>query len=501
MEHLKAILNFEFLISNLKKRGITIFIILFILSPALAIPEGETLKAREPVYAGSFYPADKGVLEKKVEVYLKAAESKCEKINSPLIGIMVPHAGYEYSGEVAAYAYNQLKGGPYKTVIIIGSSHRMPFRGISIYPSGAWATPLGKVEIDQKTAQALMEQCKSIKVFSPAFEQEHSLEVQLPFLQKTLKSFKIVPLITGSMEPEDYRMFSDALVKMLRQNPKETLLIVSSDMSHYHTYNKANLMDKSALKEIQSLNTNKLLDGLNNGEYELCGAQGVIALLMASKTLNADSKTLHYANSGDVTRDKGRVVGYGSVAFYYPENSHILNKKEQKALLNIARDTLDEYTTKGTVPKIQVKEGRLLEKGGAFVTLTKKGELRGCIGYIVPVEQLYKAVSEMAIAASNKDPRFPPVSKDELKDIHIEISVLSPLKLINNTEEIEVGRHGLYITRGNYAGLLLPQVAVEQGWNREEFLKHTCRKAGLPVNAWKEKGTNIYTFTAQIFSE
>ncbi|MCX5811327.1 MAG: AmmeMemoRadiSam system protein B [Proteobacteria bacterium] len=501
MERLKAIFNFQFRISNFKNWSITTFIICFFIFPALSAAEEGSLKVRKPVYAGSFYPADRDALEKKIDDFLKEAESKVEKVNSPLIGIMVPHAGYEYSGEVASYAYSQLRGRHYKTVIIIGSSHRMPFRGISIYPSGAWETPLGKVEIDQKVAQRLMEQCKAIKVFSPAFEQEHSLEVQLPFLQKTLKSFRIVPLLIGSMNTDDYRTLSDALVKILRQNPKETLIVVSSDMSHYHTYNQANQMDKPALKEIEALNTDKLFDGLNNGEYELCGAQGVIALLMASKTLNAEAKTLRYANSGDVTRDKGRVVGYGSVAFYYPDDSHALNKKEQKTLLMIARKTVDEYITKGNIPGFQIKEGKLLEKRGAFVTLTKKSELRGCIGYIVPVEQLYRAVSEMAIAASSRDPRFPPVSKDELKDIHIEISVLSPLKLISSTDEVEVGRHGLYITRGNYSGLLLPQVATEQKWNKEEFLKQTCHKAGLPINAWKEKGTNIYTFTAQIFSE
>jgi MEMO1 family protein len=494
MERIRTIFNF-------RNRRIVAFIICSFLFPTLAMADEGSQKVRKPVYAGSFYPADKGMLEKKIDSFLKEAESKCEKINAPLMGIMVPHAGYEYSGQVAAYAYSQLKGRSYKTVIIIGSSHRMPFRGISISPSGTWATPLGKVEIDQKAAQTLMEQCKAIKIFSPAFEQEHSLEVQLPFLQKTLKSFRIVPILIGSIDTDDYRTLSDALMKIQRQNQNETLIVVSSDMSHYHTYNKANQMDEPALKEIEALNTDRLLDGLNNGGYELCGAQGVIALLMASKTLNAEAKTLHYANSGDVTGDKDRVVGYGTVAFYYPVVSHALNKKEQKILLMIARKTMDEYITKGNIPEFQIKEGKLLEKRGAFVTLTKKGELRGCIGYIMAVEQLYKAVSGMAIAASSRDPRFQRVSSNELRDVHIEISVLSPLKLINSPDEVETGKHGLYISKGNYSGLLLPQVAVEQGWNREEFLKQTCRKAGLPTNAWKEKGTNIHTFTAQIFSE
>ena len=505
MERIKKITKFGFWNANSLSLKATIFNIVFIiyllLSPSPATAEDGTQKLRKPVFAGSFYPADKGALEKQVDGYLKEAESKEEKLNYPLIGIISPHAGYEYSGGIASYAYNQLKGRHYKTIIIIGSSHRMPFRGISIYPSGSWETPLGKVEIDQKTSGTLMEHCKAIKVFSPAFEQEHSLEVQLPFLQRTLEAFKIVPLLIGSMNVDDYKTLSDALVKIIKKNPKETLIVVSSDMSHYHPYNKAYQMDKSALRTIETLNTDKLFTGLNNGEYELCGAQGIIALMMAAKELNAQVKILQYANSGDVSRDRNRVVGYGSVAFYYPDDGYSLNKKEQKKLLMIARKTLDEYIAKGNIPVFQIKEKKFLDKRGAFVTLTKNGELRGCIGYIVPVEPLYKAVTEMAVAASSKDPRFPAVSRDELKNIHIEISVLSPLKLIDSVDSVEVGKHGLYITKGNYSGLLLPQVAVEYGWNREEFLRQTCRKAGLPPDTWKEKGTNIYTFTAQIFSE
>ncbi len=467
------------------------------LAPAEEIPA----KVRKPVFAGSFYPADRTALEKMVDGFIREADSKGDRLASPLIGMIAPHAGYEYSGGVAGYTYSQLKDRTYRTIVIIGPSHQVPFRGVSIYPSGFWETPLGRVEIDQKAAQTLMENCKSIKAFSPAFDREHSLEVQLPFLQRTLKSFRIVPLVTGDMDANDHKLLSDALLKLVKQNPKETLIIASSDMSHYHTYSAASQMDRLTLTQIESLAVDKLLNGLYKEEYELCGAHAVISLMMAAKKLNGEAKTLRYANSGDATADKGRVVGYGSVAFCYHVDSASLNKDQQARLLAIARKTLNEYTANWSVPGFEVKDSRLQEKRGAFVTLTKKGELRGCIGYIVPVAPLYRAVSEMTIAASSKDPRFMPVSRSELKDIHIEISVLTPLKQITDTNEIEVGRHGLYITRGNYSGLLLPQVAVEYKWNREEFLRQTCQKAGLPPAAWKEAGTSIYTFTAQIFSE
>jgi AmmeMemoRadiSam system protein A len=186
---------------------------------------------------------------------------------------------------------------------------------------------------------------------------------------------------------------------------------------------------------------------------------------------------------------------------YADKNDNELSLKDQKTLLTIARKTLEEFISNGNIPKFDIKEGQLLEKRGVFVTLKKHDELRGCIGYIMPIEPLYKAVIEMTVSSSTKDPRFLPVSKKELKDISIEISALTPLMPVENPNQIEVGKHGLYITRGGRSGLLLPQVATENKWNRDEFLSQTCRKAGLPQNAWKEKGTKTYTFTAQIFSE
>jgi hypothetical protein len=436
-----------------------------------------------------------------IDSYLKEAEQKSKKVSGQIFGIIVPHAGYEYSGKVAAHSYAQVKGKGYKTVIIIGSSHRVPFRGIAIYPEGSWETPLGTVAIDQEIALAITKDCKIARPFSAAFEREHSLEVQVPFLQRALAGFKIVPIVTGSMEHDDYRQLVDALVSQLKRSPGNVLIIASSDMSHFHSYDAANKMDTGTLKDIAELNVDGLRQRLQKDEYELCGAQAVLSLMMLAKQMNGKGTILNYANSGDVTKDRSRVVGYSSAAFSRPQTDQGLSRKEQEILLKIARKTLEEYVRKGNIPRVDVKESMLLDKRGAFVTLTKNGSLRGCIGYIQPVAPLYKAISDMTIAASTKDPRFPPVSQGELKDIHIEISVLSPLKMISDIHEIEVGKHGLYLTWGNNAGLLLPQVATEHRWTREEFLRQTCIKASLPIQAWKNTGTQIYTFSAQIFSE
>jgi len=498
---IKHITRYASRVTVFQLRFAILFLATLFLSPFVCRGDNTAFTVRKTVFAGSFYPADKVSLSSMIDSYIKEAELKSEKVAGQIFGIIAPHAGYEYSGRVAAYAYSQVKGKGYKTVFIVGSSHRVPFRGIAIYPEGSWETPLGIVQVDHGIAQSIMKECRIVRPFPAAFEREHSLEVQVPFLQKALAGFKIVPIVTGVMDHDDYRQLVDALASQLKRNPGNVLVIASSDMSHFHSYDAACKMDNSTLKEIAELNVDGLYQRLQKGDCELCGAQGVLSLMMLAKQLNGKPTVLNYANSGDATKDRSRVVGYGAAVFSLPQADQGLNKKEQEILLKIARKTLEEYVKNGNVPNADIKESMLLEKRGAFVTLTKRSALRGCIGYIQPVAPLYKSVSDMAIAASTRDPRFPPVSQEELKDIHIEISVLSPLKMITDTNEIEVGKHGLYMTRGNNAGLLLPQVATEHRWTREEFLRQTCIKAGLPTQAWKDNGTQIYTFTAQIFSE
>lgn len=476
------------------------FILILVLS-SLSQAQETQLKVRKPVYAGSFYPAEKSTLERMLDTYLKEAEGKSEKIQDPIFGIIAPHAGYEYSGMVAASVYHQLKGKDYKTVILVGPSHYIPFTGIAIYPSGLWETPLGRVPIDHEIARILTEKYKSIKPFSPAFEREHSLEVQLPFLQKVLKNFKIVPLVTGHLNENDYKTLSEALFNLLKQNPKGILIVASSDMSHFHSYNRASKTDALTLRNIENLKIEELTELLEKGVCELCGAQAVITLMMVSEKFDGKVKVLNYANSGDVTGDKNRVVGYGAIAFYKSIDEGILNKKEQEQLLSLARNTLNEYVTSKRLPQVDIRNKKLQENKAVFVTLTKKCNLRGCVGYITPSQPLYKAVMEMTVAASARDTRFIPVTKEELNDIHIEISVLSLFTRIDNPDKIEIGKHGLYIVKGNRTGLLLPQVASSFLWSREEFLRQTCIKAGLMPNAWTEKDTEIYIFSAQIFEE
>jgi len=505
MGSLRSVRRSAFGVSNYKYRlniicAISCIICIVFLCTA-GFAEDVLVKVRKPAFAGSFYPGEGPALARTIDGYMKEAGSKKDRASAPVFGIIAPHAGYQYSGRVAAYAYNQVKGKPYTTVILMGPTHRVPLSGAAIYPAGLWETPLGRVQVDHDIAKKLAGRCTFMKNYPLAFEREHSLEVQVPFLQQALKDFKIVPIVMGMMEGPDYRALADALCELLKQHAGKILIVASSDMSHFHNYREASRMDRLALKLIGDLDTEALAAGLAKNDYELCGSQAVLTLMMVAKKAGGEAKVLHYANSGDVIEDKNRVVGYGAVAFSLRETGAGLNKREQKALLACARKTLEEAVALGRTAPAEAKEKALLEKRGVFVTLTKNGRLRGCIGYITPVMPLYRAVSDMTVSAASRDPRFPPVAKEELKDIHIEISVLSPLKNVDDPHEIEIGKHGLFIVPGNNQGLLLPQVAAEYMWSREEFLKQTCLKAGLPSNAWQDRGTKIYSFSAQIFSE
>ena len=455
----------------------------------------------KPVVAGYFYPSDKRVLEQKVDGYLKEADSKLQKGSTNLFGLISPHAGYDYSGRVAATAYRQVVGKTYRTVFILGSSHSVPFQGVSIYPTGAWETPLGKIAVDEQAAAAVMERCSFARFHAPAFEREHSLEVQLPFLQRTLENFKVVPIVMGRLASADYRILAEVLTGYVQKNSGRAMIVASSDMSHFHPYQEASAMDQAALKQIEAMDLKSLRKSVERGTCELCGVQAVITIMKVAENVGARVKILDYGNSGDVTGDKTRVVGYGAVGFYLPEQDHVLSEKEQKTLLQIARRTLEGHVGGKGIPRTDAVSEKLMEKRGVFVTLQKNGMLRGCIGYIKPIQPLALAVAEMTVSASSRDPRFPAVTPAEIKDVHIEISALSPMKRVFDVGDIKVGQHGLYIVRGESSGLLLPQVATIYAWNGEEFLKQTCTKAGLPSNAWKDKETQVYVFSAQVFSE
>ena len=474
-----------------------------------------SMMVRQPAVSGRFYPSDPVELRSRVQQFLSQAQ--VENVSGRVLAIIVPHAGYDYSGQVAAHAFRQIQDGPFKSVVIISPSHQVAYDGISTWPSGAYETPLGMAQVDVELANEIREAMhdpydrsakksgeewdkkRGLGFYAPAHRREHAIEVEIPFIQEALPDAKIVPMVVGAQNNRSIEQLTRMMIRMM-QRP-EILFVLSVDLSHFHTYEEAVQLDRAGLHAVERLDAEDFLDSYNAGKTEWDCPVGVVSLLQAADSLSAQGELLKYANSGDVTSDKSRVVGYSAVQISLPpptQDEDWLTGEEQQKLLKIARETIERHLAGEDPGPADVKSERLQRNGMAFVTLEKQGQLRGCIGYTQPYWPLHETIVRGAIAAATQDARFPPVQSSELGDIEIEISVLTPLREVENWRDITVGLHGLHIEKQGHRGLLLPQVATDYGWTRVEFLEHTCQKAGLPVGAWKE-GAKLYTFSAQVF--
>jgi len=507
----------------MKKLVILLLIILFLTAcsnePAIK-PMPKII--RPAAAAGQFYPSQPGAITDQIQRYLKQAPE--QKFAGQVKAIMVPHAGYDFSGPVAAYAFKSLAGRKINTAVIISNSHQAYFDGAAIDSSDAWQTPLGQVPVDKALADKLVKADSSIKYDSSVHASDHPLEVEIPFLQTVLAGdFKIVPIMFGNKADDSYKKLAQALKDNLGEND---IVVISSDMSHYPKYEDANKIDQGTLEKIKSGQAEELADyvakvessGYANEQTVLCGIDAVKTVLELAQLENWDEiNILRYANSGDAPGigDKSQVVGYGAVAFSQSPRSYVrdkqnenatttvseLNVDEQKMLLKIAKQTVESYVATGKVPEFNMTDERLMQKQGAFVTINKNGQLRGCIGQIVPSDQpLWQVVQDMAVAACSEDSRFNPVSKAELNQLEYEVSVLSAPKQIVDWRKIELGKQGVILKMNGHSGVFLPQVATETGWSLEEFLSQLCwQKAGLSPSCYKDKDTQILVFTAQVF--
>lgn len=476
-------------------------------------------QTRKPAVAGQFYPGDPVALSRQITDFFKNA--KKEPIPGDVVALISPHAGYMYSGQVAAYAFKLLEGLSFETVVVISPSHVVPFRGASVYDGGAYETPLGVIPVDTASAGEMADANKRVFISttghgSGGMRDEHSLEVELPFLQAVLGKFKLVPIVMGDQDWATCEALAQALAQSLKG--KRALIVASTDLSHFHPYDEAVRLDNVVLDNVNSFDPKGLFSDLAAGNCEACGGGPMIAAMLAGKALGADkSKVLKYANSGDVTGDRSGVVGYMASVVYNSQpdvkrttgsaekeadTDAELSEKDRETLMHIARTTIEHKVRGKQPPKFTVDSPILKEKRGAFVTIHKQGQLRGCIGYIEAIKPLYLTIEEMAEAAALRDHRFPPVSSDELPALDLEISVLTPLKKINDVSEIQTGKHGIVLKRGYNQGVFLPQVATEQGWDRTTFLNQICFKAGIPdPNCWKDEDAEIYIFSAEVFEE
>jgi AmmeMemoRadiSam system protein B/AmmeMemoRadiSam system protein A len=492
----------------------------------LAVPHeagcGAEQKIRPAGVAGGFYPADPKELTQMVDGLL--AHNSVPLVQGPLVALVCPHAGYVFTGPVAAACFAQLKGRKYTRVIVIAPSHYVNFPFSSIYDGDAYATPLGQVLVDKDFRAKLAKLSSDIKVsdrghVKEAENAEHALEVQLPWLQRTLGDFKLVPIIMGDQNYSLERALGRALAKaLLAETPEaraQTLIVVSSDLSHYHPYDYANNVDHQTLQAIEdwdylSLSRNFAMWQRGIQTWEACGGGPIVAGMIAAEGLGAThAQILKYANSGDATGDKSRVVGYGAVAITRESAAEAkksaeftLSGREKNALMKIARASVETRVRDRKIYLVgSTGFPRLEEARGAFVTLKEHGELRGCIGYITPMKSLAETVRDVAAYAAVEDNRFPPVTAQELPLLEYEVSVMSPLRRVLDIKEIKVGKHGLIMKQGDIEGILLPQVPVEEKWDRDTFIEETCLKAGLPRQAWKDDDTDIFMFTALVFGE
>ncbi|MCX6803829.1 MAG: AmmeMemoRadiSam system protein B [Candidatus Diapherotrites archaeon] len=465
-----------------------------------------TDKIRNPIYAGAFYPSDKKELSKMIDSFLSTVnKNEPKKLDGKLAALIVPHAGFVYSGPTAAFGFKSLSKSSPKRIILLGPSHQKYLKGCFGF-SGIWSTPLGKINV-QNAGLNIIED-----------DEEHSLEVELPFLQKTLKNFEFVPIIYGEINYEELSKICKGAADI------DSVIIASSDLSHYNSYDKAVAIDKNTISAILSLDLEEF-----SRAGDACGKIGIAALMLLAKENNWKPVLLDYRNSGDTAGDKDNVVGYCAIAFFKStaegskkkvRKAFVCNKNqsedfsltpvEEKYCIDLAKKSIEFYLENNSILNLSGLElkkvpKKLLEKKACFVTLTINGDLRGCIGNLTAYQPLFTEILENAVNAAFRDPRFEPLSKSELAKIKIEVSILTkPKELIFSDAEdllskICAGVDGLILSKGPYSATFLPSV-WEDISKKEDFLTHLCQKAGLPKDEWKKSRIKVkryYTIKAE----
>jgi len=462
---------------------------------ALSTAQSMAGEVRHPVVAGLFYPGSAEDLKKSVQVLMEQAGGT--DIPGKIRALIAPHAGYVYSGIVAAAGYRQIDPDVNK-VILLGSSHQVPLERPSIPNVSAYETPLGKVPLASLAAR--LRNHPDFLSVSQAHEKEHSLEVQLPFLQVALKELEIVPILTNKTDPERLASLLESLID------EHTLIVASSDLSHYYSYDTAVSLDRICITAVVEGSVADM------ALCQACGKNAVLTVMQIAEKKGWRAELVEYKNSGDTSGSKDRVVGYATIAF--TDGKETIKKMNQglsdegkKELLRFARTVMKA----GLIPDTPIQRPTtscpaLFETRGCFVTLHKKGRLRGCIGSIQPVSDLITCVEENAQNAAFRDPRFPPLTKEELSEIDIEISVLTVPKKVHFSDaeslkrQLEPLKHGVILSRGTHKSTFLPQV-WKQLPDKEAFLEHLCLKGSMPAQAWQDPKTEVKTYRAEVYGE
>ena len=467
-------------------------------------------KVRPATQANRFYTGNASELSEEVDSFL-ALHAK-DKQYKHVAALIVPHAGYYFSGNVAAAAYQSIpEGKAYKRIFLLGPSHHEWLDGASVNTEhDYYATPLGHVKVDHETAQKLIQTDSVFCYHAKAHNREHCLEVQLPFLQKRLKEVPpIIPIIISTNDFRKLRRIAETLKPYFTE---ENLFIVSSDFSHYPNYEDAYEVDARTGKAVESGDVERFIavleendrSGVRNLATSACGELAIATLMLMMQDGSYEVKHLLYQNSGDIEHhDHSRVVGYHAFAIIRngltrTGSGFSLSDNEKQMLKDIALTSIKDSLDGKPISHHSPLTSHLSSKCGAFVSLHIQGRLRGCIGHFGEDTPLHEIVAEMARAAAFEDPRFMPVTRNELEDIDIEISVLTPMRRIQSLDDFELHRHGIYIRKGYRSGTFLPQVADEVSWTKEEFVSHCAQdKAGIGWDGWKD--AELYVYEAIVF--
>jgi AmmeMemoRadiSam system protein B/AmmeMemoRadiSam system protein A len=467
--------------------------------------------------AGNWYTADAGTLSKQIEGLFDKAEVK--PINN-VIALILPHAGYQYSGQTAASGL-KTTGKQYKRVIVIGPSHRVPMEEVLSVPRATvYETPLGQIPLDVEFIEKLLKHSIFQNV-PQANESEHSTQIEVPLLQYKLKDFKLVPIVAGDCSEETI-IKAGKILKSLVDD--DTLVIASSDFTHFgpnygYVPFKENIpeqlkqLDMGAYEYIKSLDYKGFLDYRSKTGATICGFVP-ISILLSMLDKPAEVNLIKYTTSGEIMGDYTNSVSYFAIAVsgkwgkpseIQPEAStNKLSEEDKNQLLVLARKSLVYFLQNHRIPEVSelnvTVSDAMKYQQAAFVTLEEDSQLRGCIGDIFPRQPLYKSVISNAINAGVRDWRFPPVRMAECNNIKIEISALTPPVPIDSPDKIRIGRDGVILSKNGYSAVFLPQVAPEQGWDVNQMLTHLSLKAGLSRDAWKE-GADFLIFQADVFGE
>lgn len=476
----------------------------------VAGPSGFAQPVRQAVYAGQFYPKTADELTSLIRGYTERAPKTPLTVpaGSRLKALILPHAGYIYSGWTAAHAARVIGNQSFQKIIIMGPDHRVGFTGCAVSDVSAYTTPLGQVPLHPDAATLRQHHGDLFKSITQSDALEHSIEVELPFLQYFLRNFSFIPIVMGA---GDTKQYTDAISEIV---DSQTLIVVSSDLSHYLPYEQASAVDGETLRHILDRNA----EFLSKHPDRACGTIPLSVLTRLALERDWTPILLHYSNSGDTAGPRDRVVGYAAIAYFEntlpsPQSlkgNDVMEKEHGDILLKLARKTIAERL------RLPFPDGESLSPAlenqafsvprGTFVTLTKNHQLRGCIGNLTADRPLREGVQENASHAAFDDPRFPPLSKDEFKDIVIEISLLTEPQKLEFTDsedllnKLRPGVDGVILRKGPYSATFLPQV-WDQLPDKTAFLSHLCAKAGLSADEWRRPGLEVRTYQVQYFEE